>query len=382
MKNTYRNVVTFFLSLILVFTLACVSFDYIATEIVATPSPIAVQSATTESGIGNYFTAYFTSPPLDHEATGIEGNLISLIENAQVSVHGAFFEMDLPNLADALVLAAARGIDVRLVYDNEQMTDTDRAQILSKLADAGIPLVPDERSAFMHNKFFVIDGKIVWTGSFNYTENASHKNNENAVVFNVPGLAENYEREFSEMFAGEFGPTSTSDTPYPQISFDGITISNYFAPEDEVMAKVIAKVKGATDSINFLSFSFTDVNLAYTMSELALNDDIAVQGVFETSQSRGYSVCSYLQERGKNIEGNGRIVVKLDSNSGTMHEKVIIIDDRIVIFGSFNFSGNADTSNDENLLIIDDPNIASLFEQEFQKVFDAGIIPDDGCKKP
>jgi phosphatidylserine/phosphatidylglycerophosphate/cardiolipin synthase-like enzyme len=65
-----------------------------------------------------------------------------------------------------------------------------------------------------------------------------------------------------------------------------------------------------------------------------------------------------------------------------MHEKVIIIDDRIVIFGSFNFSGNADTSNDENLLIIDDPNIASLFEQEFQKVFDAGIIPDDGCKKP
>ena len=382
MKNTHKNVLTFFLSLILVFTLGCVSFDYITTEIVVTPTPVAVQSATTESGIGNYFTPYFTSPPLDYETAGIEANLISFIENAKVSVHGAFFEMDLPNVADALVSAAGNGIDVKLVYDNEQMEKPERAHILLDLADAGIPLVPDERSAFMHNKFFVIDGQIVWTGSFNITENASHRNNENAVVFNVPELAQNYEREFAEMFAGEFGPTSRSDTPYPLINFDGITVSNYFAPEDEVMSKVIAVVGGAKDSIDFLSFSFTDVNLAYTMSELALNDDISVQGVFESSQSTGYSVCSYLQERGKNIEGNGKIVVKLDSNPGTMHEKVIIIDDRIVIFGSFNFSGNADTSNDENLLIIDDLNLANQFEQEFQKVFEAGIIPQDGCKKP
>jgi phosphatidylserine/phosphatidylglycerophosphate/cardiolipin synthase-like enzyme len=184
------------------------------------------------------------------------------------------------------------------------------------------------------------------------------------------------------MFAGKFGPTSTSDTPFPQISLDGITIANYFGPEDEVMAKVIAAVGGAKESVDFLSFSFTDVDLAYTMSELALNDDLTVQGVFETSQSTGYSVCSYLQERGKNIEGNGKIVVKLDSNPKNMHEKVIVIDDRIVIFGSFNFSTNADTSNDENLLIIDDPNLASLFVQEFQKIFETAIVPLDGCKKP
>lgn len=381
MKNSHRKIVLIFLSVILVLTLACVSFEYITTETLV-PTPNAVESATTESEVVNYFSAYFTSPPLDYETTGIEGNLISLINSAQVSVHGAFFELDLPNLTDSLVSAAEKGIDVKLVYDNEQMTDPDRVQILSELTAKGIPLVPDKRSAFMHNKFFVIDGKIVWTGSFNYTENASHRNNENAVVFDVPQLAENYEREFAEMFAGEFGPTSTADTPYPKISLDGITISNYFAPEDEVMAQVIAKVKEATNSINFLSFAFTDVNLAYTMSEMALNDDISVQGVFESSQSTGHSVCSYLQERAKNIEGNGSIVVKLDGNPGTMHEKVLVIDDRIVIFGSFNFSGNADTSNDENLLIVDDPSFAQLFEQEFQKVFDAGIVPKDGCKKP
>jgi phosphatidylserine/phosphatidylglycerophosphate/cardiolipin synthase-like enzyme len=381
MNNTRGKVVSVFLSLIFVFTLACVSIDYITTVTVV-PTPSAVESATTSAEAENYYSAYFTSPPLDYATTGIEANLISLIENAKVSVHGAFFEMDLPNLADALVSAAARGIDVALVYDNEQVNKPERIQIISELTDAGIPLVPDERSAFMHNKFFVIDGQIVWTGSFNYTENASHRNNENAVVFYVSELAQNYEREFEEMFAGKFGPTSTADTPFPQINIRGFTLSNYFAPEDEVMAKVIAVVGGAKDSIDFLSFSFTDVDLAYTMSELALNDDIAVQGVFETSQSKGYSVCSYLQERGKNIEGNGKIAVRLDSNPGTMHEKVIIVDDRIVIFGSFNFSGNADTNNDENLLIVDDPNLASLFEQEFQKIFNAAIVPLEGCNKP
>jgi phosphatidylserine/phosphatidylglycerophosphate/cardiolipin synthase-like enzyme len=381
MNNTRGKVVSVFLSLIFVFTLACVSLDYITTVTVV-PTPSAVESATTVAETENYYSAYFTSPPLDYGTPGIEANLISLIENAKVSVHGAFFEMDLPNLADALVSAAARGIDVKLVYDNEQVNKPERVQIISELTDAGIPLVPDERSAFMHNKFFVIDGNIVWTGSFNYTENASHRNNENAVIFFVPELAQNYEREFAEMFAGKFGPTSTSDTPFPQISLDGITIANYFGPEDEVMAKVIAAVGGAKESVDFLSFSFTDVDLAYTMSELALNDDLTVQGVFESSQSTGYSVCSYLQERGKNIEGNGKIVVKLDSNPRNMHEKVIVIDDRIVIFGSFNFSTNADTSNDENLLIIDDPNLASLFVQEFQKIFETAIVPLDGCKKP
>jgi phosphatidylserine/phosphatidylglycerophosphate/cardiolipin synthase-like enzyme len=376
-----RKFVFVIFSAILALTVACISLDYIPTDIAVPTTEPAVESATTEGDIGNYFTAYFTSPPSDTGTTGIEGNLIALIDSAQTSVHGALYEMDLPGLVEALISAKGRGIDVKLVYDNGEMADSDRVAILGELDAAGIPLVPDERSAIMHNKFFVIDNQIVWTGSFNFTESASHKNNENAVVFYVPEVAQNYEREFMEMYAGEFGITSPSDTPFPVIMLDGITIDNYFAPEDDVMDKIIAMVGAAQYNIDFLSFSFTDVNLAYTISELVLNDDVIVRGVFDSGQVTG-SVCSYLQERDKNIEGNGDITVKLDGNSGKMHEKVIIIDNRIVIFGSFNFSKNADTSNDENLLIIADPVLAGLFEQEFQKVFDQGVVPLDGCKRP
>lgn len=346
------------------------------------PTP-SVQSATSTTASANeYFDVYFTNPPLDSNSQGIETHLIGLINNAKQSIHGVVYEIDLQDVADALVSAKQRGVNVQLVYDDEQADKPVRQEILDQFEKAGIPIVPDERSAYMHNKFFVIDGKTIWTGSFNITENASRKNNENAVVFESVELAENYEKEFSEMFNDNiFGPKSPADTPNPIIYVDGVEINNYFAPEDKVMPKIIAEVKKAKYSIDFLSFSFTDVDLGYTISELALNDDVIVRGVFDANQNMGNSVCPYLMERDKNIEGNGDIVVKLDGNKGIMHEKIIVIDGVTVIFGSFNFSGQANTSNDENVVIVHDPAFAVLFQAEFQKIFDQGITPLAGCKK-
>ncbi len=341
------------------------------------PSPVLAPSLDTDTP-----EVFFTDPPTLSEVVGIEGDLIKLIDLSEFSVDGAFYELDLPNLAQSLINAQTRGVQVRLVYDNAQANDhPERMELIAKLKDAGVVMVPDKRSAFMHNKFFVIDRKFVWTGSFNFTENASHKNNENAIVFEIPQLVENYEREFEEMFAGQFGSTSPANTPYSEFEWNGIKIANYFAPEDKVMPKVIAAVKEAKYSIDFLSFAFTDVDLGYTMSELAANEDVIVRGVFESRQDMGDSVCPYMMERNKNITGNGKILPRLDGNPATMHEKVIIIDGEIVIVGSFNFSQNAANSNDENLLIIRSPSLANLFEKEFEKVYGLAIDPADGCKK-
>lgn len=370
------------LSLVVIVLLACAESDFVYDN----PQPVTPSSPAQEPQVvqpagGDGYKLYFTNPPLSDGQEGIEVNLISLIDNAKVSVHGAVYEIDLANVVDSLVRAKARGLDVALVYDDDQMKDQDRQAYLSKLKNAGIPLVPDRRSAFMHDKFFIIDGVTVWTGSFNISENASRKNNENAAVFESTKLAENYEREFSEMQSGKFGPSSPADTPFPDLTIAGMPIYNYFAPEDGVEDKIISVVKGAENSVDFLSFSFTDVDLAYTMSELAIENDISVRGVFESRQMN-YSVCPYLMLRNESIEGNGSIKVKLDGNPATMHEKVIIVDNSIVIFGSFNFSTNANESNDENVLIVLDPVLASKFEGEFQKVYDQGIVPLEGCKKP
>ncbi len=53
-----------------------------------------------------------------------------------------------------------------------------------------------------------------------------------------------------------------------------------------------------------------------------------------------------------------------------MHHKVIIIDREIVILGSYNFSASAEERNDENTLIIHNPDIAALFLDEFTRIYE------------
>jgi phosphatidylserine/phosphatidylglycerophosphate/cardiolipin synthase-like enzyme len=383
MNKSLRNIL-FMALLVIVVVYGSKYLDLGIPDFVPTGEPEVSVPATvppTLSVSDSYFSAYFTNPPLASEIEGIERNLIYLIDNAKASVHGAVYELDLENVTEALIKAKRRGVDVRLVYDSEAMSKDERVGILKRLGEAGVPLIPDERSALMHNKFLVIDGETVWTGSFNLTQNAAHRNNENAVIIRIGFIATNYEREFREMFDGKFGATSPADTPYPVIKFDSVEIETYFAPEDNVAKKIDEELKAAEYSVDFLSFSFTDVGLSHTMAELALEDDVSVRGVFDSNQSKESSVCSILILRSGNIEGNGSITVKLDGNPGLMHEKVIVIDNETVIFGSFNFSRSADESNDENLLIVHDPELARLFASEFEKVFDQGTIPNSECKK-
>jgi phosphatidylserine/phosphatidylglycerophosphate/cardiolipin synthase-like enzyme len=51
-----------------------------------------------------------------------------------------------------------------------------------------------------------------------------------------------------------------------------------------------------------------------------------------------------------------------------------VIDDRIVVTGSYNFSNNAKTRNDENTLIVHSPEIAAIYRQEFERVW--GVVKE------
>jgi len=333
---------------------------------------VAPPVASTGGAEGDYFSIYFTAPPYpeDQLTGGIDQHFVALIDGAQQSIDAAFFELNLQSVTDALIAAHQRGVQVRIVYDDEHTADDPQTE---QLLDAGIPGTPDERSAFMHNKFAVIDGQIVLSGSWNFTENCTYRNNNNAIVINSPELAANYTAEFEEMFNGAFGPTSPSNTPYPQISIGSVTIENYFAPEDDVMPHVVEAVASADTSIHFMAFSFTDDTLGAAMLDQMANG-VQVAGIFETrGADTEYSECSGLLQAGADV--------RLDGNSYTFHHKVIIIDGETVITGSFNFSENAAESNDENLLIIHDPIVAAAYEEEFnRRMAEATTLSGETCR--
>ena len=311
----------------------------------------------------NWYSVFFTDPkiPFDHVITGgIEENLTALIDSAKLSIDVAVFEFDLEVVAQALIRARLRGVRVRVVYDS-QFASKD--QQINELIVSGIPAIGDQRASYMHNKFFIFDNETVWTGSLNITINSAYKNNENVIIVRDPYLARNYTLEFEEMFAGRFGkisPLNTDDI----LMIQGVQVENYFAPERQIMGHIKDLVRKAEHYVHFLAFSFTDRRLSIALIK-GLARGIDVKGVFEKRGVKSkYSKYRSLKKHGAQV--------RLDSNPATMHHKVIIIDGRIVIFGSYNFSSNAAQVNDENLLIIHDPFIAALYEAEFQRIFNKG----------
>ena len=109
-----------------------------------------------------------------------------------------------------------------------------------------------------------------------------------------------------------------------------------------------------------MAFSFTQDALGSAMRD-RFESGIDVQGVFEERQVSRYSEYEPMKAAGMSVVQ--------DRNRGTMHHKVIVIDEKTVITGSYNFSKNAEERNSENLLIIKgNPDIAEAYLTEFNRV--------------
>ena len=324
-----------------------------------TPLPPPAQS---------WWEVYFTDPLTinnpNNPAGSVEEKWIEYINAAQTSIHIAGFEFNLTRVAEALMAAKARGVDVKWIADDKNGTGYDsepgRGQF-AMLTGAGIEVKDDARTALMHNKFWIFDQRTVWTGSTNATVNGVYKQNNNVILIHSPEVAAIYEREFQEMWNGQFGPRAPSTVNNQWAILDATPLQILFTPEDQVMSKMIAVVRDAQTSIRFMAFSFTDFPLAQVMIERA-NAGVSVSGVFEAFGSNSpNSELSTLWCAG--------LPVRQDGNSSFLHHKVIIVDDNIVLTGSMNYSANAEESNEENVIILDNPEIAALYLQEFDRVW-------------
>ncbi len=349
----------------------------IATAIAGTSTaPTVPAGATSVNTTGAWWEVYFTDPvhvnnPANWQ-NSIEGRLIEKINAAKTSIHIASFEFDLTPVAEALIAAKQRGVDVRWVTDDENGLQADedpgRGQF-ALLQKAGIEVRSDDRSALMHNKFWIFDGQILWTGSTNITESGIFKQDNNTIVIHSPELATIYEREFQEMWDGQFGPKSPSQLSKQAVMINGSGIAVIFTPEDSAIEQAIVPLVGdAKKSIRFLAFSFTDYPLAEAMIKRSQNG-VDVAGVFEKTGSDTDAAefdtlfCA-------------KVPVRQDGNSAFMHNKVIVVDERYVITGSLNYSTNAEESNDENVIIVDNPEIAKLYMQDFERIWSMATDPD------
>ncbi|HCG76386.1 TPA: phospholipase, partial [bacterium] len=123
---------------------------------------------------------------------------------------------------------------------------------------------------------------------------------------------------------------------------------------------IIKRIKKAKKSIYFATFVFTNRKIANAIVK-KFNEGIKVKGIMEREGLSPY--CRYWLF--KDIKAD----VKWDNNFYLLHHKFFIIDDKILITGSYNPTRGAEEKNEENILILESPEICSIYQDEFERLW-------------
>ncbi len=140
-----------------------------------------------------HFSVCFTPPK------GCTDQLTKTLMGAQSSVLVQAYSFTSEPIAQALVEAKKRGVLVRVLADKSQIWARD--SLLNMLIKAGIEVKIDYISGIAHNKIMIIDGRLVITGSFNFTNAADTRNAENLLFIEDPDLAKRYTENWQTRFA-------------------------------------------------------------------------------------------------------------------------------------------------------------------------------------
>ena len=131
------------------------------------------------------------------------------------------------------------------------------------------------------------------------------------------------------------------------------SIEVYFSPRGGCTDAVIAVLQQAKKSIYVQAYSFTSAPIARALVD-AHKRGVRVEAILDKSQRAGkYTEADFLARAG--------ISTLIDAKHAIAHNKVIIVDDIIVLTGSFNFTKSAEENNAENLLVISDARLAARY---------------------
>lgn len=249
---------------------------------------------------------------------------IELIQQAK-HVHCAFYELESKKLEQELKQKKA---SVYIFEDNQNNFAT-----------------PIPSQGLMHHKFCVFDQDVVITGSYNPIQN---QHLDNIIIIQSKTIANNYKQEIERLKGKQ--PLYTKE-----ILHNNHALQNYFCKEHDCQQKIINEIQQAQNHIYFLTFTFTDNNIANAI----INQNVTTKGVIENFQNKQYWTYPLFEQAQQNVS--------IHSKNYFQHNKVLIIDNT-TITGSYNPTRAANTINDENIIIIHNPEITKQYKKKFYEI--------------
>lgn len=288
--------------------------------------------------------------------------ILNNISNSNSTIDMAVYGYSaVPEISKALEDAVKRGVKIRLVYD----VDSKGQNIYPNTADL-VKIIPQNMSdksspevaSIMHNKFYIFDDKILIAGSANLSHTDMSGFNSNAVVMiESPSVAKIYKQEFEQMFSGKFHNQKFA-SQNTSIDLSGVKLRFYFSPQDKSITNAVLPIINNSKSYIYIpTFVLTEKRVCEALIN-AKRRGVDVRIIIDAlSASNKSSKHKYLRENG--------VLVKTENYAGKMHSKSLISDDKYTIVGSMNFSYSGENKNDENLIVIEDSEIAKFYKENF-----------------
>ncbi len=160
---------------------------------------ISQNSAAPQTGSGTvqYYFPRGGQPP--------KPQLLDVINSAKKSLDIAIYSFTDMDIANAIVNAKTRGVEVRVISDKECSTDSSQKKVLQLLINSNIEVKINKHSGLMHLKMTIADQSVATTGSFNYTKSAENENDEVFVVLRDANIAKDFDSQFNRMWNDNSG---------------------------------------------------------------------------------------------------------------------------------------------------------------------------------
>ena len=241
----------------------------------------------------------------------------------------------------------------------------------------------------MHDKFLVRDDSDVWTGSGNFTKGGLTLQDNNFLAIHSPELAKVYADTFQNLLhPGHAGthaakkPKSAPPKPHKAVKVGRATITPYFTTgvnEFEDAETAVVKTLQGAKKVRIAAMNFGDPGILTVLKQRFQSANADIEGVLDPGQMRSVmpppvgksktpaNLFWFTKDKKRFVGANSHAFVKSDNNN-FMHNKLMIVDDKTVITGSYNFSEHAEV-NDENMLILQSPAVTKAYTQYFDALF-------------
>jgi phosphatidylserine/phosphatidylglycerophosphate/cardiolipin synthase-like enzyme len=327
--------------------------------------------------------AFFQSRRAGLEAQLTE-RLVAFIEGTKESLDCAIYDLRHPGVLEALARVAESGKRVRIVYDGSKErsggieADPKPSGTEEALDAAGLlryaEAVHDSGRHLMHDKFLIRDGQSVWSGSANFTVGGLELQDNNCLILDSPELAATYARTFAELQAkGERRALTLTGT----VKVGEAACCAYFTPkEGEGIEQTVAAALHDAHRVRVLAFLISDPGILSALAAFKDAPDRDIRGIYDPHGMQDVLRYSKQDQSAFWFLHDARFVAAPTHaytpgrEQDFMHDKVFIIDDRLVITGSYNFSENAE-ANDENVLAIESPALAAAYTAYFDALYAA-----------